>query len=675
MPFDPDDLNKKNNSGKGQNKSGEDFINSSFAVQFKPGDKSNSVSDKLKEGNSVKDDFDSFKDEFDDFEIDDTISAFKPIGQKETPKEEPKAEPVKAEPAKKEEASIPAFPKDGGTFDRKPSDNVSKGPDKSNTPVFGSDKGQSRPAASQKKDEKLFNSGKDLDYATSEHDKDKSPFANAERPSAKKADKKPEVKTYGTVSSGVNAFSSANILDDIPEVGAEEKAAPSPFVIRPTPSPKPAMPKAAETAHHAPKAPAEHTAPASAKAAEKNERPGHTAPAAAKAAQNEKAAPAHTAPAAAKAAEKNERPGHTAPAAAKAAAKNEKPSASAHTAPASAKAEQKEKSAPAHTAPASAKAAEKSEKQAPAASANKPTSGQRPGEAAKSFTAPTFSRPAPTGAAIESIRPEDPRRMLAVEKSQKTTSTSTHTRTSISPVDTVKKTKKKKVAKAPKDPGIGGIITLGVIIVAFVGILLILQNIDKIGQVFGRKPVETLPTIQTTTTATVTETTTAATETTTEATTESTTEATTEETTTEATTVETTTEVTTAATTQATSQTTAKKAVNYGIATSKFSAKVTNFRNTSGGFKYDVVMVNKSGKTASFRKSLKSVSLSLLTEPAIKSMSSSSLSFKAKNGQWVGTPKRDFSIKPGKKVTITVTVKTYGYAQYYAYRAVNFKYN
>ena len=61
MPFDPDDLNKKNNSGKGQNKSGEDFINSSFAVQFKPGDKSNSVSDKLKEG--VKDDFDSFKDE------------------------------------------------------------------------------------------------------------------------------------------------------------------------------------------------------------------------------------------------------------------------------------------------------------------------------------------------------------------------------------------------------------------------------------------------------------------------------------------------------------------------------------------------------------------------------------------------------------------------------------
>jgi len=663
MPFDPDDLNKKNNSGKGSNKqSNEDFINSSFAVQFKPGDKSNTVSDKLKEGNNVKDDFDSFKDEFDDFEIDDTISAFKPLGQKETPKAEPKEEPVKAEPAKKEESSIPAFPKNGGTFDRKPSDNVSKGPDKSNTPVFGSDKAQTRPAASQKKDEKLFNSGKDLDYATSEHDKDKSPFANAERPSARKADKKPEVKTYGTVSSGVNAFSSANILDDIPEVGAEEKPAPSPFVIRPTPSPKPAMPKT-DTTHHAPKAPAAHTAPAAAKAQneQKNEKAApapHVAPAAAKAAQNEKSAPAarHTAPAAAKAAEKKEQPAHTAPALAKAAAKdNDKP---AHTAPAAAKAQSEQKN----------------EKSAPAAAAANKPAGQRPGEAAKAFTAPTFSRPAPTGAAKESIRPEDPRRMLAVEKSQKTPTAPSHPRPGISPVDTVKKTKKKKIAKEPKDPGIGGVITLAVIIVAFVGILLILQNIDKIGAAFGRKPVETLPTIQTTTTAVTTETpatTESATETTTEATTESTTEeTTTAETTTEATTVATTTTEATTATTQS-----SKKVVNYGIATSKFSSKVANFRTVSGGFKYDVIMVNKSGKTASFKKSLKSVSLSLLTEPAIKSMSSSSLSFKAKNGQWVGTPKRDFSIKPGAKVTITVTVKTYGTAQYYAYRAVNFKYH
>ena len=662
MPFDPDDLNKKNNAGKGQNKSGnDDFINSSFAVQFKPGDKSNTVSDKLKEGGNDKDDFDSFKDEFDDFEIDDTFNAFKPLETAKEPAKSPfssEKESPKAEPEKKAESDIPAFPKNGGTFDRKPSDDVSKGPDKSNTPVFGSEKGNSRPAASQKKDEKLFNSGKDLDYATSEHDKNQSPFANPSRPAAK-ADKKPEVKTYGTVSSGVNAFSSANILDEIPEVGTENKSAPSPFVIRPTPSPKPNMPKANASNHqapNAPKAPDAHTAPASAKAsAEKNERPAHTAPAAAKAFQSDKSAPA--AP-------------HTAPASSKA-AKNERPANSAHTAPASAKAEKNEK--PAHTAPASAKAsAEKNEKEAPAA--NKQTSGQRPGEAAKQRTTPVLSKPAPTGAAIQSIRPEDPRRMLAVEKSQKTTTSSHHEKTAISPVDTVKTTsKKKRSPKAAKDPGIGGVITLAVIIVAFIGILLILQNIDKIGAAFGRKPVETLPTIQTTTTAATTVATTTA-ETTTEATTESTTEATTEETTTEATTEETTTEATTVETTAATTKAT-KRVVNYGIATKKFNAKIGNFRTISNGFKYDITMTNKSGKTASFKKSLKYFSIALTTSPNIKSMSSNYLSFKHKNGSWIGSPKTDCSIKAGGKLTITVTVKTYGACEFFAYRSYNFKYN
>ena len=136
----------------------------------------------------LKDDFDSFKDEFDDFEIDDTFNAFKPLEAAKEPAKSPfssEKESPKAEPEKKAESDIPAFPKNGGTFDRKPSDDVSKGPDKSNTPVFGSEKGNTRPAASQKKDEKLFNSGKDLDYATSEHDKNQSPFANPSRPAAK----------------------------------------------------------------------------------------------------------------------------------------------------------------------------------------------------------------------------------------------------------------------------------------------------------------------------------------------------------------------------------------------------------------------------------------------------------------------------------------------------------
>ena len=158
MPFDPDDLNK--NIGNGQNKSGndnDDFVGSSFAVQFKPGDTANSVSDKLKESqNDNMDDFDSFKDEFDDFVLDDTISAFKPLSDSEPAKPAfaPGNDGAKDQ---NKEADIPAFPKDGGTFDRKPSDDVSKGPDKTNTPVFGNtDKAQDKTSASdKKKDEKL----------------------------------------------------------------------------------------------------------------------------------------------------------------------------------------------------------------------------------------------------------------------------------------------------------------------------------------------------------------------------------------------------------------------------------------------------------------------------------------------------------------------------------------
>ena len=361
MPINPDDLNK-NKNGNGNNKHDkDDFVSSSFAVQFKPGDKASSVSDKLKgDPNDVGDEFDSFKDEFDDFVFDESVSAFKPLDGEDAVKSAfvprggaaPKEVNVKPDTSAEKKASdIPAFPKNGGTFDRKPSDDVSKGPDKSNTPVFGSDGGSKKAsAADQKKDEKLFSSGNSLDFATSEHDKNKSDFANAKRPgapvpdegNAPKADKKPEVKTYGTVSSGVNAFG-AKPANNKPEPAKESGNGTSPFVIRPTPSPKPAMPKAPE-AKQAPAAPAAkqpvkdeapHTAPATAKA--QNEKPAHVAPAAAKA-QNEK--PAHVAPAAAKA--QNEKPAHVAPAAAK--AQNEKP---AHVAPAAAKAQNEKAAAPA----------------------------------------------------------------------------------------------------------------------------------------------------------------------------------------------------------------------------------------------------------------------------------------------------------------------------------------
>ena len=51
MPNDPDEFKNSNGTNNADNKSDkkDDFVNSSFAVQFKPGDKTESVSDKLKE--------------------------------------------------------------------------------------------------------------------------------------------------------------------------------------------------------------------------------------------------------------------------------------------------------------------------------------------------------------------------------------------------------------------------------------------------------------------------------------------------------------------------------------------------------------------------------------------------------------------------------------------------
>ena len=83
MPIKPDDLNRNKNGNGNNNKDKDDFVSSSFAVQFKPGDKASSVSDKLKNPNEVRDEFDSFKDEFDDFDFDESVSAFKPLDSNE----------------------------------------------------------------------------------------------------------------------------------------------------------------------------------------------------------------------------------------------------------------------------------------------------------------------------------------------------------------------------------------------------------------------------------------------------------------------------------------------------------------------------------------------------------------------------------------------------------------
>ena len=200
MPNDPEDFKKNNGLNNSDNK--DDFVGSSFAVQFKPGDKTESVSDKLKESKAnldkgfdpfkkdISDSFkDRFKDEFDDFEFDSSISAFKPFNapaQTETPAPaEAKTEPFKpAEQPKAPEvkpaavSNDPVFPKNGGTFDKPAQMPKTEEIAKESVPKFSdSEKKQVKPT-----DEKFFKSGSGLDFATSEHDKKTSPFMNAAKP-------------------------------------------------------------------------------------------------------------------------------------------------------------------------------------------------------------------------------------------------------------------------------------------------------------------------------------------------------------------------------------------------------------------------------------------------------------------------------------------------------------
>ena len=203
MPNDPEDFNKINGINNPDNK--DDIIDSSFGVRFKPGDKTESIADKLKETKeniekkttetasagtsrfdpSSSDGFkDSFKDEFDNFEFDSSISAFKPFNapqQTEAPKSAPIPEALKPKPASNE----PVFPKDGGTFDKPAFTAKAPEPPKEALPKFNEI--DSKPVSAKPANDKFFNSGNGLDFATSEHDKKTSPFANAEKPEQPKA--------------------------------------------------------------------------------------------------------------------------------------------------------------------------------------------------------------------------------------------------------------------------------------------------------------------------------------------------------------------------------------------------------------------------------------------------------------------------------------------------------
>ena len=759
MPNDPEDFNKINGINNPDNK--DDIIDSSFGVRFKPGDKTESIADKLKETKeniekkttetasagtsrfdpSSSDGFkDSFKDEFDNFEFDSSISAFKPFNapqQTEAPKSAPIPEALKPKPASNE----PVFPKDGGTFDKPAFTAKAPEPPKEALPKFNEI--DSKPDSAKPANDKFFNSGNGLDFATSEHDKKTSPFANAEKPEqpkaanidipgtdkpsapaaapakpvnpfassapateAKPAQKAPEAPKGQPAgyrphpsASMTNLFTTptqatmnaekafAEFLDDdfkpstqapiSPFKSVAQKAPAAPAPSAPAPAPAKPVEPAKPAAPVAPAKPVESVKPEAPVAPAKPVEPARPAAPVAPAKPVEPARPA--APVApAKPVEPAKAAAVTGAAVTAAAA-----TAAAATAP---KAVDTVK-APAETAQPQrpAASAPKAETQAPKAEAAAPQApAQRPGA--------SNSKPAPAPAPGPQTAQNAPYSPFEAKGKQPVAATrgvshASHQDKTISPVTTVKKSKKKvKEPKSAKDPGLAGLITFLVIIVLAIGILWVLDNTSGIRAFFGKKTIETIPTVsteatteksvETTTeaTTTVTEATTTTTEATTEATT-TTTEATT--TTTEATT--TTTEATTT-TTEATTTTTEATTVAVdtaetaeGSCVTAINTKLTKFKTMDKGFKFTMELTNTSNTTCSLPKSLNYLDMKFFCNSTITEVSSECFTFSAKKDgvSFRGTPK-EVTIKPRATYSFTVYVYTKENVSSYGYKTAYF---
>ena len=806
MEFDPNE-NKNGFGPNGGMDPNDDFIDSSFAVQFKPNDPAGSVSDKLKQNSYPSNDYDDgfedeFKDEFDNFEFDSSISAFKPLApqpESEKPafsaKPEEKAPETKAEvkpeePAKpafapvNKEPEKPAFAPFGKAPEKpeskdKPAEPVkpafapaNKAPEKAagvdDIPEFKPQDLEFNSFGKDNKDSKdlpgnkIFEKGNDLDFATSEQGKATSPFAGG-KPEAKDA-KDEGIKTFGTVASGVDAFKKT----EAPAEPKKPEAKPSPFTAPVAPAAKAEPAKPAQSAFAKPaekkspfgkpfspkpspsvhfdsgkpedKAPAkaEVKAPvveekkdipaagiaagaaavgaaagvAAAKAAEPKAPVAPAAPVAkeapkAPAAPAAKEAPAHTAPAANINAPK-------APAAA-APARHEEPVKPADQAkrPVSntgmaAASERAPKEAP-KAAPA-APAAKEAPKAAPAAPVNKlnPADGKTDAKLDNSVK-PETKRPAPRGTpqqpAIPPRKPAAPAAnntaaQNAFERNERKAASKAvphdnHKQiTGVTPV--AKSKSKSKPVKESRSPGIAGVITLVCVMLAFVGVLWILSNTDKISSLFGGSSIVSLSETkkeketetekittatseeseepEETTTEEVVETTTETTEQTTEETTEATTEETTKETT-EETTKETTEETTTEATTEATTvETTKKPSTSGGSVVTDFNTKLSGFKQTSGGFKFDITLTNKSNETADLKASLEEVDITFYANSDITSITCDEMTFTGSGKDWVGVP-NGATIEAGDEYSFTVYVNTESSVTKYGYNSCYFDWN
>lgn len=466
---------------------------------------------------------------------------------------------------------------------------------------------------------------------------------------------------------------------------AEPKSpvAPAAPVAKEAPKAAPVAP-AAPAAKEAPKAPVAPAAPAA------NEAPAHTAPAANINAPKAPAAPATTA--------RHEEP-------VKPADQAKKPVSNTGMAAAS---ERAPKEAP-KAAPA-APAAKEAPKAAPAAPVNKlnPADGKTDAKLDNSVK-PETKRPAPRGTpqqpAIPPRKPAAPAAnntaaQNAFERNERKAASKAvphdnHKQiTGVTPV--AKSKSKSKPVKESRSPGIAGVITLVCVMLAFVGVLWILSNTDKISSLFGGSSIVSLSETkkeketetekittatseeseepEETTTEEVVETTTETTEQTTEETTEATTEETTKETT-EETTKETTEETTTEATTEATTvETTKKPSTSGGSVVTDFNTKLSGFKQTSGGFKFDITLTNKSNETADLKASLEEVDITFYANSDITSITCDEMTFTGSGKDWVGVP-NGATIEAGDEYSFTVYVNTESSVTKYGYNSCYFDWN
>ena len=706
---------------------------------------------------------DEFEDEFDNFEFDSSVSAFKPLSdagvsddKKESPFMASLKKPDNKEEDKKEESAKPVF-KVGAPVDvektpevketdidlkAKPFDvnDTAEGNKNENVPVFNDDDKDLASFAGIKKDDSkddLFSKGDDLDFATSDADKKDSPFANADKPEEIDDSK---IQTFGTVSSGVNAFKKQP-----KETKAEEKntdnAAPSPFKKTADNSdnkaaspfkPAPAAAKKDDSSpfkqNAAPAAKKEEPSPfkQNAAPAAKKEEPSPFKQTAAPAAKKEEPSPfKQNAAPAAKKEESSPFKQTAAPAAKKeeaapfnpnktAAAKKEnaapfnpnktaaaKKEAAAPFNPNKTAAAEKKQEAPAEKTPEQPKS-EEAPKAEDKPKANKPT--PEDGLMKKPFNPSSEKLKSRPGASSEPVgkmnhhntslypmnkAPEKPPvdafkappRTDAKPQSRPgraTTYVAASQRGNIAPVTTVSQKR-----HGGKESGKGGLIALISIIVVFVGVILVLSNLDKIkNKVTGNRIVETVSTTTTNetttsaassseeTTTTAEETTTTAEETTTTAeettTTAEETTTTAEETTTTTTVEETTTTAEETTTTIEETTTTAAPVTSGGEKVTNFNTKIKGFSKTAGGFKFKIIMTNKSNKTASLAKSLNHVRISLNSSSPIKKLTCDGFSFSGSGKTFKGVPS-DRTIAPGETVTYTVTAKCSSTPAHYGY--------